>query len=158
MLVRKRIRPRRKGIGKAALGGIDHYTSGQTVPVRCLPDHAHAIFPCLLIQMLLANDHSQLVVGPGVHRFQYFLYLLAQFHIADKPAGFHDRLHHPKRECAKRPKLDAGGGLAGSFGLNCRETSDDVPALLRPVDPKDAETICIKEIQMRKAVLLAQRL
>ena len=60
MLVRKMVGPGSEGFGQTILGGIDYRALRQSVPV-CIPsEHPHARFPCLPVEMLLADDHGHL--------------------------------------------------------------------------------------------------
>ena len=104
---RQLVGPWRKGVGQAALRGVDHHAPGQAVPVGLPPEQAHAGFPAPPAQKILADDHGQLDAGPGFQGPQHILDLLAQLHIADEPAAFENRLYHPQGEGAHRPQIDA---------------------------------------------------
>jgi hypothetical protein len=52
-----------KGIGQTPLRGVDHHAAWQALPVSLAPEQAHARFPALPVQVLLADDQGQLAAG-----------------------------------------------------------------------------------------------
>ena len=140
------------------MGGVAHHAPGQLLPVGLPPEHPHALFPGLPVEMFLADHHGQMGAGVGVDRLQYVLDLLAQFHIPDQGAVGKDRLYHPQGEGAQRAQLDAEGGLAGAFRFQGREALDAVAVFLRLVDPQEADAVGVEEVEMRQVAFPVHRL